>query len=283
MNAADAKMPTCVVDPVGIGRLPKYSPDDLNVVAMDQRIRDLEKHCVTLDATLIMQTSHYDVLEDDLNVVKLAVEQHTTRFRAMEHPRKGAKRISHIPSVVPRQTYPANTFIPPPSVLSSEITNHPETPSVPVRSEQSDETDTMVDINFPSTSTVTAVITQYLPASPERSTGLAPSYSQLAKDLKLNLADIRTDDLADFQPARKRRLKAKVVSGKSISGNTYKGGPTTHNVFLFRVNRDVSEDIVKDHMNDNISNMYLLKLCLMRELFLNRFKSIWRLGITVAL
>ena len=39
------------------------------------------------------------------------------------------------------------------------------------------------------------------------------------------------------------------MSGKSISGNTFKGGPTTHNVFLFHVNRDVSEDIVKDNMN----------------------------------
>ena len=65
----------------------------------------------------------------------------------------------------------------------------------------------------------------------------------------LNPAGIRTDDFADFQPSRKRRPNAKVVSGKSISGNTFKGGPTTHNVFLFRVNRDVSEDIVKDHMN----------------------------------
>ena len=103
MDAADVKMPTYVVDPVGIGWLPKNSPEDLNVVAMDQLIRDLEKHCMTLDATLTMKTSHYDVPEDDLNVVKLAVEQHTARFRAMEHPRKGAKRISHIPSVIPQQ------------------------------------------------------------------------------------------------------------------------------------------------------------------------------------
>ena len=120
MDAADVKMPTYVVDPVGIGRIPKYSPEDLNIVAMDQRIRYWEKHCMTLDTTLTMKTSHYDVLKDDLNVVKLAVdEQHTTRFRAMEHPRKGAKRISHIPSVVPQQSYPANTIIPSPSVLSS--------------------------------------------------------------------------------------------------------------------------------------------------------------------
>ena len=74
------------------------------------------------------------------------------------------------------------------------MTNHAETPSVPVRSDHRDETETMVDINPPSTSTVTAVTTATLQASPERSTGLAPSYSQLAKDLKLNPAGIHTDD-----------------------------------------------------------------------------------------
>ena len=52
-----------------------------------------------------------------------------------------------------------------------------------------------------------------------------------------------------MQPARKRRPKAKVVSEKSILDNILKDSPTTCNVFLFRVNRDVSEDIVKDHMN----------------------------------
>ena len=68
LDAANVKTPTYVVDPVGIGRLPKYSPEDLNVVAMDQHIRELEKHGVTLDATLTMKTSHYDVLEDYLNL-----------------------------------------------------------------------------------------------------------------------------------------------------------------------------------------------------------------------
>ena len=114
------------------------------------------------------------------------------------------------------------------------------TPSLPVRSEHRDETGTMIDINSPCTSTVTAVTTATLPACPQRST---PSYSQLVKDIKLNPAGIRTDDFVDFHPARNRRPKAKVVPGKSISGNTFNGGHTTRNVFLFRVNCNVSEDI----------------------------------------
>ena len=53
---------------------------------MDQRIRDLEKRCVTMDDTLTMKTSHYDDLEDKFNVVKLAVEQHSSHLRDMKHP-----------------------------------------------------------------------------------------------------------------------------------------------------------------------------------------------------
>ena len=94
-------MPTYVVAHVGIGRIAKYSPEDLNVVAMDQRIRDLEKRGVTLDATLTMNTSHYHALEDDFNIVKLAVEQHITHLRAMAHHSKGAKKIHHSHTVIP--------------------------------------------------------------------------------------------------------------------------------------------------------------------------------------
>ena len=47
MEAADANMLTYVVYFVGIGRLTKFSPEDLNAVAMNQRIRNLEKRCIT--------------------------------------------------------------------------------------------------------------------------------------------------------------------------------------------------------------------------------------------
>ena len=93
---------------MSIGRIPKYSPEDLNVVAMDQRIRDLEKRCVTLDATLTMKTSHFDALQNDFNILKLAVEQHTTRLRAMEHPSKGAKKMHHSHSVIPVHSHLAS-------------------------------------------------------------------------------------------------------------------------------------------------------------------------------
>ena len=48
----DVKMLSYVVDPLDIVRLPKYSYMDPNVVAMDQRIHDLDKPCMNLDVTL---------------------------------------------------------------------------------------------------------------------------------------------------------------------------------------------------------------------------------------
>ena len=177
-----------------------------------------------------MNTSPYDALEDDFNVMKLAVEQHTTRLRAMEHHIKVIMKIPHSPSVIPEQTY-----IPSPSVLPSEMTKHAETPSIPVMSEYGEETETIVDISPPSTSTIYDVATATFPVSQERSTGLSPSNSQLTKDLNQNSAGIRTNYFTYFQPAWKRRPKAKVVSRKSILGNPLNGGPTTRNVLLLRV------------------------------------------------
>ena len=43
IDAADTPFPCFVTDPDGIGRLPRYNPEELNVIAMDQRIRALEK------------------------------------------------------------------------------------------------------------------------------------------------------------------------------------------------------------------------------------------------
>ena len=77
------------------------------------------------------------------------------------------------------------------------MTKHAETPSVPVRSEHGEETETIVDIN---------------PPPPLLTQGQS--------------------------------------SGRKVHlSNTFKGGPTIRNVFLFCVNRDVSEAIVKKHMN----------------------------------
>ena len=61
------------------------------------------------------------------------------------------------------------------------------------------------------------------------------------------------------------------MAGKSISGNTFKGGPTTRNVFLFRVNRDVSEAIVKEHMNRKDLEYMSIKTMSNAEAVFNRF------------
>ena len=102
------------------------------------------------------------------------------------------------------------------------------TPSVRVRWVHGDETETIVDINPPSTSTVTAVTTASLPINPECSTGLTPSYS-----LKLNPACIRADVFADLQPARKQQSQGQSIVREVHLRETFKGGPTTRSQCIF--------------------------------------------------
>ena len=116
-------------------------------------------------------------------------------------------------------------------------------------------------------------------AQPIHKDTLAPShamtYTYKAPTYKfkylLKPAGICTVDFPDFQPvARKQQPKAKVVAGKYISCNTFKGGPTTCSLFLFRVNRNVSEAIVKEHMNGKDLKYVSIKTMSKAEAVLNR-------------
>ena len=44
----DDLMPRLYVQPAGIGRLPRFNPESLNVVAMDQRVHELNEKCEIL-------------------------------------------------------------------------------------------------------------------------------------------------------------------------------------------------------------------------------------------
>ena len=54
-------------------------------------------------------------------------------------------------------------------------------------------------------------------------------------------------------------------------------------MFLFRVNRDVSEDIVKNHMNGKDLKYVSIKTMSNAEAVFKSFLSMWRLGIKVTL
>lgn len=226
LDAADADFPTFVADPVGIGRLPRYNPEDLNVVAMDQRIRELERLHNTLDARVTLKASRQDTMDDDLNIVKLAVDQHTNRFRSMDASKRQPPKCVTVstssaggPITTPIDTSPV-----------SDSNGSNSAPVPPICAPGSTP-----DIRHPG------------PMLPEvgRDPANITSYSNLAGDLQSNPGGI--DSAPPFKTIQRKR-RVKVVTGSSTSGNRFKAGPRTRNVFLYRVCCTVTEDHIKDHM-----------------------------------
>ena len=73
------------VDPMGIGRLPRFNPENLNVVAIDHRIAELVDHCrvpqgqVDSYCTLAMRCT------DRLDVYDTVLQQHSNLLREIKY------------------------------------------------------------------------------------------------------------------------------------------------------------------------------------------------------
>ena len=69
-------IPVFVCDPSGLGRLPKSSPEDLNIVAMDERMRKMEKKMNLFETKVPMNESLIDRIDIRVNSLQVSVEDH---------------------------------------------------------------------------------------------------------------------------------------------------------------------------------------------------------------
>ena len=111
-------------------------------------------------------------------------------------------------------------------------------------------------------SSTKSVLTSDTRDSIENSTSIPETnvklYSSLASDLDNNPGNIDNEGFVLQRSARARR-RGKVVSGKSSSGNTFQGAPSTRHVFLFHVSDNVTTDTVSEHMKGKKLNYLSLK------------------------
>ena len=82
-DAAD-KLPNFVVEPQGIPRLPRLNPEKLNVVAIDQRIADLEERNHVLEIQSSVDRTKYLMCIDRLEHVESILQQHTNTLRIVQ-------------------------------------------------------------------------------------------------------------------------------------------------------------------------------------------------------
>ena len=86
MYKADAfgELPNFVVEPQVIAQLPRLHPEKLNVVAIDQRIADLEERNHVLEIQSSVDRTKYLMCIDRLEHVESILQQHTNTLRIMQ-------------------------------------------------------------------------------------------------------------------------------------------------------------------------------------------------------
>ena len=71
-------------EPLGIARLPRLNPEKLNVVAVDQRIADLEERNHVLEIQSSVDRTKYLMCIDRLEHEESILQQHTNTLRIMQ-------------------------------------------------------------------------------------------------------------------------------------------------------------------------------------------------------
>ena len=111
-DAAD-KLPNFVVEPQGIPRLPRLNPEKPNVVAIDQRIADLEERNHVLEIQSLVDRIKYLMCIDRLEHVESILQQHTNTLRIVQHKMAASSNnMQHQPiSVIPVHTVDSSPMI----------------------------------------------------------------------------------------------------------------------------------------------------------------------------
>ena len=77
-------MPQFVCDADGVGRLPRFSPEDLNVVTLDERCRQLERQMHSMQHQLNLRTDAWSKVEDQVDLMGTSMSQQVCRIRGLE-------------------------------------------------------------------------------------------------------------------------------------------------------------------------------------------------------
>ena len=111
-DAAD-KLPNFGVEPQGIPRLPRLNPEKLNVVAIDQRIADLEERNHVLEIQSSVDRTKYLMCTDRLEHVESILQQHTNTLRIVQHKMAASSNsMQHQPIyVIPVHTVDSSPMI----------------------------------------------------------------------------------------------------------------------------------------------------------------------------
>ena len=77
-------MPLFTIDPSGIGQIPKHNPEQLDAVALHERVRKLESDHHTRDVISELQSKRCDELENKINELSTSLLQHANSIKTLK-------------------------------------------------------------------------------------------------------------------------------------------------------------------------------------------------------
>lgn len=91
------KMPIFLCDPDGVGRIPTFSPEDFNVVTLDERCRELERQMRNMQHQLQLRTDAWSKVEDQVDHMESSMTQYAKHIRKLETGTDVNKK--HVPNL----------------------------------------------------------------------------------------------------------------------------------------------------------------------------------------
>ena len=77
-------MPLFAIDPSGIGQIPKHNPEQLDAVALHERVRKLESDHHTRDVISELQSKRCDELENKITELSIYLLQHANSTKTLK-------------------------------------------------------------------------------------------------------------------------------------------------------------------------------------------------------
>ena len=77
-------MPTFLCDANGVMRLPTFSPEDYNVISLDEQCRKLERMVRSVQQETTLRVEAWAKLEDQVDHMELAMGYHARHIHALQ-------------------------------------------------------------------------------------------------------------------------------------------------------------------------------------------------------
>ena len=222
-------MPTFVCDADGVGRMPTFSPEDYNVVTLDQRCRQLERDMKSMQHMMTLRTESWSKLDDQVDHMEVAMTQHARCIRRLD-TEIDAKSV--------------------PVLSGSRLTDDSQNP-VSKTANKCPDVDATNNVDENKLLYSSAVLTQSTGAT--STLNVTPTQHDLKSD---NRADTMKDNMLkdgfqytkDYKDKIKKQSKRRAIQGTATDSEADFGAAElvpVHKLFLTQVRNDVTIDSIK--------------------------------------